>query len=132
MEHDHTQAALSYTATNAQWQLVVHKFLVEVEVETLFLAFELQLAHKRLLVDTDSHRRKLKGSSEDRIPDKNVAIEACLAVLCHCSPVVVVGGAAVVFLAVAEFSAYTYYEHCTVFAANLVFALLWSLVGIHL
>ena len=114
VEHDHAQSALSDTATNAQRQFAFEKLAMEIELLALFFAFYLQLAQQRFLVHTDTHGTDLERAAKYRIPDEDVAVEACLAVFCHRRPVVVVGSAAVVLLSVGELSADTFHKHGTI------------------
>lgn len=63
MQEYHTETTLTNTTTNTQGQLVMEQFLVEIQCLTLLLTLQLQLAEQRLLVDTDTHGRKLEGTS---------------------------------------------------------------------
>ena len=74
----------------------------------------LELAHERCRVDADAHAREFDGALEWGVPDEYVAVEF---------PVVVVGGAAVVFCAVGERFADLCDEDGAFFASDGVFAL---------
>ena len=55
VEEHHTQAALTDTSADALWQLAVEQLLVEIELQTLFLVFDSELAQEGFLVHTDTH-----------------------------------------------------------------------------
>lgn len=63
VEQHHTETALTDTTTDTQWQLVVQELLVEIEILSIFLAFQLQLAKQALLVNTNTHGTQLEASA---------------------------------------------------------------------
>ena len=105
---------------------------MEIELLSIFLALQLQLAQQALLIHTDTHGAQLEASAQHRIPDKNITIQTHLAVLCHGAPVVIVRSTAVVLLSVAQLSADTLNEHGAIFLADGILTLLRSLVRIHI
>lgn len=54
-QEEHTQAALTNTAANSEWQGAVDQAFVEVELFAFVLAFKFQLAEQGFLVNTDTH-----------------------------------------------------------------------------
>lgn len=81
MQEHHTETALPNTATYRKGQFVIEQLLVEEELLTLILSLNLQLSQQTLLIDTDTHRRELKRTTQHRIPDKDITIKSLLAVL---------------------------------------------------
>ena len=55
VEEHHAETALANTTTDAQGQFVVQQLLVEIELFTLLLTLNLQLAQQTLLIDADTH-----------------------------------------------------------------------------
>ena len=132
VEQHHTETALTDTTTDTQWQLVVQELLVEIELLSIFLAFQLQLAKQALLVNTDTHRAQLEASAQHRIPDQDITIQSLLAILGYGTPVVIVRSTAIMLLSIAQLSADTLYKYGTIFLADSILALLRSLVRIHI
>ena len=83
MQHYHTETALTNTTTDTQWQLVVEQLLMEEQFLAIFLALKLKLTEQTLLVDTDTHRTQFKAATENRIPDKDITVQASLAILSY-------------------------------------------------
>lgn len=131
VEQHHTETALTDTTTDTQWQLVVQELLVEIELLSIFLAFQLQLAKQALLVNTDTHRAQLEASAQNRIPDQDITIQSLLAILGYGAPVVIVRSTSIMLLSIAQLSADTLYKYGTIFLADSILALLRSLVRIH-
>ena len=55
LEEYHTQTTLTDTTTYAEGQFAVQELLVEIQLSTIFLASELQLAQQALLIHTNTH-----------------------------------------------------------------------------
>ena len=132
VEQHHAETALTDTTTDTQWQLVVQELLVEIELLSIFLAFQLQLAKQALLVNTDTHRAQLEASAQHRIPDQDITIQSLLAILGYGTPVVIVRSTAIMLLSIAQLSADTLYKYGAIFLADSILALLRSLVRIHI
>jgi len=132
MQQNHTESALADTTTNREWQLIVKQLLVEVKLFALFLAFYLKLAQQALLVDTNTHARKLKATTQNRIPYQDIAVQSGTSVFGDGTPVVVVRSTSVVLLAVAQLSADTDHEYSSVLLADGILTLFRCFVGIHL
>ena len=75
VEQHHTETALTDTTTDTQWQLVVQELLVEIELLSIFLAFQLQLAKQALLINTDTHGRKLQSDIQNRIINDDITVQ---------------------------------------------------------
>ena len=131
VQQNHAQAALTNTAAHRKGQLVVEQSAVEVERCAVFLALKLKLALQCLAVYADAHRRQLERALQHRIPYKDVAVKSGLAILGNSRPVVVVGGASVVLLAVGKLAADANDEHSSILLADGVLALLGAEVWIH-
>ena len=100
MEQHHAKTALPNAAAYAQRQLAGQQFFVEIKLFAALLSCNLQLPQQCLLVYTYAHRRKLYGTVKRRIPYQDVTVKTVAAVAVRCSPVVIVGRAAVVRFAV--------------------------------
>ena len=83
-----------------------------------------QLAGQGHFINPNAHRRHFERGFQHRVPQQNVAVQAAVAVFVRRAPVVVVGGAAVVYFAVAQLAANAHQKHRTVLAGGLVLALL--------
>ena len=105
---------------------------MEIELLSIFLAFQLQLAKQALLVNTDTHRAQLEASAQHRIPDQDITIQSLLAILGYGTPVVIVRSTAIMLLSIAQLSADTLYKYGAIFLADSILALLRSLVRIHI
>src|SRR5450759_5034734 len=101
---------------------------MEEQLAPLRHAAEIKLHGERLRIDPDAHRRQLVRAVEYRVVDQDVAVQAVTASAGWRGPVVVVGRAAVVRLAVCKRMADD--EHRTVLLARLILALAWRQVRI--
>ena len=105
---------------------------MEVELFALLLTLDGQLAEQSIAVNTDAHRREFKGAFQNGVPDEDVAVEACAAVLAYGRPVIVVGRPTVVLLSIGQLSAYADDKYRSPLLAYRVLALLGCLRGVHL
>ena len=121
---EHAQPRLPDAATDGQRELAVQQTAVEKQFLAVFGARESQLPQERILVDPDAHGGKLESRFENGIVDEDVAIKSFETSLVGRRPVVVVGSAAVVSLAVFERGADADDEHGAVFLAHRVLTLL--------
>ena len=55
VKQHHAQTTMTNTSSNAQGQAVVEQLLVEIELLTLLLTLNLELAQQTLFVNTDTH-----------------------------------------------------------------------------
>ena len=120
-QQQHTQAALADTAADGQGQFVVQQHLVEKQLAAVIAAGQRQLTIQSLTIHADAHGADLKRAVQHGVIEKNIAVHG---------PVVIVGGAAVVGLAVGQLAADAHQEGDGVLPHEKILPLLGTLVGI--
>lgn len=111
LQQQHAQAALTDASAYRAWQFAVEKGFVERQLGSFGTTSEFELVPERLGAYTYAHRRDLEGYVKHMVPYDYVTVQAGVALLVLGAPVVIVGGASVVRLAVGQVCAYTYYKY---------------------
>ena len=93
---------LADAAAHRLRQLAGEEHAVEGQLHGAPEPADLELPQQRRRIDANAHRGNLEGPLEHRVPEQDVAVESAAAVAVRRGPVVVVGGAAVVRLAVGQ------------------------------
>ena len=93
---------------------------MEIQLGALRAAGLFQLGGQGFLADADPHAGDLEGAAQDIVPHQNIAVE---------SPIVIVGGAAVVRLAALQLVADAHDKDRSLFLADGVLPLLGSEIG---
>ena len=119
LEQEHAQAALAYASTDGVGEFSGQKPAMEVERRAVGAVSCLKLLFKRFRRNPYTHRRELYRPVENRVPYYYISVKSGIAIFIFGNPVVVVGGAAIVWLAVAQRSTYAYHKYCTVFFGRL-------------
>src|SRR5699024_10536622 len=121
-QEKHTDTGLADASSDGIGKLPVKYGFLERKIPAVFAAGFLKLDLQSLLVHTDTHGGKLGGNIQYRIVYKDVAVQL---------PVVIVRGASVVALCVAQDLAYLHKEDCVFLLDDLIFPNLGSTVRIH-
>ena len=121
-QEEHADTRLANTAADRVRQLAVQHSLLERKLRAVLAAGLHELFREGLLVDADAHRGQLKRDVEHGVVDDDVGIQR---------PVVVVGRAAVMRLAVRELVTDLHEADGTLFPGDPVLALLGIAVRIH-
>jgi hypothetical protein len=107
-EHEHHCAGLADASANAQRNFVLGDGMVIRELQEIELPRYFELAPESLSVDTNAHGTEFVAPPRGVIPDQNVAIQAVVSLVIDMlgfrNPIVVIGGARFVTIAVVEIS----------------------------
>ena len=90
-EEEHTDTGLADTAADGIWQFFVKDRFLEWKLSAVVTACFCELGVKRILINTDTHRRKLQSDIKNRIVYKDISVQF---------PVIVVRGTSIVTLSV--------------------------------
>ena len=97
LKQQHTQPGLADASADGQRQFPVKESLVELAGCAFHRVAQLQLAKHRILVNTDSHGGQFKTCFQDWIVHEDVTVEPFVLFVRRSCPVIVIGGAPVVF-----------------------------------
>ena len=121
--HEHTEAGLTDTAADGEGKLTCEKRLVEGKRASVIAARYGKLTVESRRIHTNSHRGDLKRAAQGIVPENEVTVEG---------PVIVVGRAVAVRLAIFQLVADLHNEYRLMLVNEEIFALVGSGVRIHI
>ena len=72
--HKHTKSRLTDSAANGKRKLTVKEHLMEGKLASVVASALVKLTCKRLLVNSDTHRRDLEGSFKHLVIEEDIAV----------------------------------------------------------
>ena len=73
-EEEHTDTGLADAAADSIWKFLVQDCLLERKLTSVVAACDGKLSVKRILVNANTHGRKLQSNVENRIINKDIAV----------------------------------------------------------
>ena len=120
-EQEHTKAGLTYTAAHRQRKLALKKAFMEGEIFSLLKSSFAELRKKRFPINSDTHRGNFKGQVKGLVIKDYISVKR---------PIIIVGRAAAVGLAVGELAAYLHNKYSLMLLDEAVLPFLGGEVGI--
>ncbi len=122
LQQQHRQTRLPNPAADGLRHFAAQQRLMPLQLQTIFITGQRQLAHQRIGIYADTHRGKLKRIFQHRVPHQDIAVQTGVAQLRCGAPVIIIRRAYIMAVAIAQFTADPHQENGAKFFGDRAFA----------